>query len=181
MKKTVLMFIFWPVCLAVFGQNTFNVGKAGPAGGTVFYDKGVFSNGWRYLEAAPPETEFKVEWGAAGQTVGGTGTTIGSGKRNTQLIADKLRQLGESGKAAQLCASLNIDGYKDWFLPSRDELDLMYRNLKMEDLGGFGNGWYWSSSENYDIFGWGQRFSTGYQYHKAAKDDAYLVRAVRAF
>lgn len=31
------------------------VGKTGPAGGYIFYDKGEYSDGWRYLEAAPAD------------------------------------------------------------------------------------------------------------------------------
>ena len=38
----------------------YNIGDRGPAMGLVFYDKGIFFNGWRYLEAAPVETEFNV-------------------------------------------------------------------------------------------------------------------------
>jgi hypothetical protein len=97
--------------------GAYKVGDFGPAGGIVFYDKGTFSNGWRYLEAAPVETEVTAQWGAYGKDVAGTGTAVGSGKRNTQLIVDQLRALGENGMAAQLCASLDFDGYKDWFLP----------------------------------------------------------------
>jgi len=117
--------------------RTYNIGDFGPAGGYVFYDKGVFSNGWRYLEAAPAETEFTAEWGAYGTYVNGTNTGVGFGKRNTELIIERLKTLGEAGKAAQVCAGLNFDGYNDWFLPSLDELELMYMNLRQKGLGRF--------------------------------------------
>lgn len=32
--------------------------------------------------------------------------------------------------AAQFCRGLDIDGFTDWYLPSRDELEICYRNLK---------------------------------------------------
>lgn len=32
--------------------------------------------------------------------------------------------------AAQFCEGLSINGYSDWYLPARDELELLYRNLK---------------------------------------------------
>jgi hypothetical protein len=32
--------------------------------------------------------------------------------------------------AAQFCEGLTIGGFSDWYLPSRDELELCYRNLK---------------------------------------------------
>jgi hypothetical protein len=109
-------------------------------------------------------------------------TAIGFGKQNTQIIVDRLRGLGEKNRAAQICATLDINGYKDWFLPSKDELDLMYKNLKQKGLGGFGGSWYWSSSqyENGILFAWAQNFSDGSQY-SGSKDKTYLVRAVRAF
>ena len=56
----------------------------------------------------------------------------------------------------------------------------MYENLHLNDIGGFGSGYYWSSSELGTGIAWYQRFLNGYQYF----NDKYLslrVRAVRAF
>jgi TolB-like protein len=161
-------------------RQIYNIGDTGPAGGIVFFDRGITRDGWRYLEAAPAEGEFTARWGAYGTDVANTMTGIGFGKRNTQIIVERLNALGETSRAAQICASLDINGYKDWFLPSKDELDLMYKNLKQKELGGFGNNWYWSSSQYGSSVAWSQRFSDGdqYNYFKSSTDS---VRAIRAF
>jgi hypothetical protein len=174
------------VCSVSFAQSggsgqVYKVGDFGPAGGIVFYDKGEFSNGWRYLEAAPPEKEFTAQWGTKGKDVSGTRQAVGSGKQNTQLIVKFLEETGESGRAAQLCASLNFGGYRDWFLPSKDELDLMYKNLKAKGLGNFTNKEYWSSSQNFVNSAWVQIFKAGYQVSYFPKNDPGRVRAVRVF
>jgi hypothetical protein len=168
--------------------QTYKIGDFGPAGGYVFYDKGVFSNGWRYLEAAPAETEFEAQWGADGKNVPGTYTGVGFGKHNTEIIVEHLKALGEIGKAAQLCVNLNFDGYKDWFLPSTDELELMYKNLYKKGLGGFKSSYYWSSSQEYL---W--EFHNSVAYYRlffadnvigdmnGYKHRTLLVRAIRAF
>ncbi|GHV10498.1 hypothetical protein FACS189491_00040 [Spirochaetia bacterium] len=80
-----------------------------------------------------------------------------------------------------MCASFNYDGYTDWFLPSLDELDLMYKNLAMKGLGGFTGDWYWSSSELSIGYVWEQRFSDGRQGYYYLKDGTSCIRAVRAF
>jgi hypothetical protein len=153
----------------------------GPAGGWIFYDKGAYFNGWRYLEAAPVETEFTAPWGAYGKEVSGTTAMVGTGKRNTQVIVEYLRSIGESGRAAQLCDSVVMDGYDDWFLPSEDELNLMYQNLKQKGLGDFSNTWYWSSSQ-YDIYrSLVQDFGDGRQSCYGDKRGTWSVRCVRAF
>jgi hypothetical protein len=165
----------------ISNRGDYQLGGFGPAGGRIFYDKGAYSNGWRYLEAAPFENEFEgIQWGAYEQNVEGTSTRLGTGKQNTQIVVDYLRRIGESGKAAQLCDSLVIGEYSDWFLPSKDELNLMYENLKKKGLGEFSNSWYWSSSQIYNLYSWDQYFSDGRQdyYYKYF---THSVRAVRAF
>jgi hypothetical protein len=159
--------------------KVYKIGDTGPAGGWIFYDKGSFSDGWRYLEAAPRDVDKETQWGPFGKSIGGTGTAVGSGRGNTQLILDALRREGETGRAAQLGAAFEAGGFKDWFLPGKDELDLMYKNLKARGLGNFRDR-YWSSSETSNNFAWFQRFSDGYQGINY-KNHTYSVRAVRAF
>jgi hypothetical protein len=160
-------------------NRTYNVGDIGPAGGIVFYNKGNNNDGWRYLEAAPANTEFTALWGAMERTISGTQTGIGTGKRNTQLIVSFLGS-SENGRASQLCVQLNIGGYSDWFLPSKDELNLIYINLAQKGLGGFGGNWYWSSSQIGSYIAWNQSLSDGSQ-SDSSKNGSYSVRAVRAF
>lgn len=159
--------------------KTYMLGDAGPADGIIFYDKKDYTHGWRYLEAAPASTEFSAEWGSY-TYVAGTEIVVGSGKRNTELI---VAALAENGKAAQLCANLNVNGHKDWFLPSMDELDLIYKNLKRTELGSFKDDWYWSSSasEYGSLAAWAQKFSDGSRNDYNHKGNTFLVRAVRAF
>jgi hypothetical protein len=163
----------------------YKIGDRGPAGGWVFYDKGIISDGWRYLEAAPAGTEFSAQWGASRRNVRGTSTAVGTGKRNTQIIVEYLRNRRESGRAAQMCDGLTVgnnNAFDDWFLPSKDELNLMYLNLKQKGLGSFSSSWYWSSSQDDTDYSWHQRFSDGTQGGGfSSKYLAHSVRAVRSF
>jgi len=54
--------------------------------------------------------------------------------------------------AVRICDDLVINGYDDWFLPSRDELNYMYGNLHLKELGNFRNDWYWTSSVFYETW-----------------------------
>jgi hypothetical protein len=110
-------------------------------------------------------------WGGFGRTVGGTEIAIGTGKSNTERIVAKFGDVEPYEKradyAAKLCADLVVtkDGvtYDDWFLPSKDELNLMYQNLKKNNLGGFSGNFYWSSSEGDVSNAWNQYFYDGTQ------------------
>lgn len=196
----------------------YSVGDIGPAGGIVFYDKGKYSDGWRYLEAAPEDLKvggtanfifgyYRTSSsgsnlyvnGSTSYTVGtsnpndgrGTGTAIGTGKANTEKLVKAMGSaayIGSSGPrttnkyAAKLADDYVYGGYGDWFLPSRDELKLMYTNLHKAGLGSFASGYYWSSSEDgyFGDYAWRQFFGNGYL---GSLNRYYYVgvRCVRAF
>jgi len=164
-------------------SNIYSIGDLGPAGGLVFYDKGSISDGWRYLEAAPSDQSTRIQWWYNRYwTTGVTATGIGSGKANTATIVSCL-DIGSN--AALLCAELECGGYNDWFLPSKDELALMYGNLKAAGIGSFSSPWwgamYWSSSEISVFDAWVQDFDDGEQFYSDKHNNTMLVRAVRAF
>lgn len=162
---------------------TYTIGDTGPAGGLIFYDKGSYTDGWQYLEAAPASTEWKKPWGSFETTfIGETETGIGTGQNNTTKIVTWFNSHSETGKAAQLCDALVYGGYSDWFLPSKDELNLMYVNLKVYGVGGFAADYYWSSSEA-GIYtnAWAQHFGNGSQGYYGEGGNNLWVRAVRAF
>ena len=85
-----------------------------------------------------------------------------------------------------ICANLTIGTYSDWFLPSKDELNLMYENigqgnvLGLGNVGNFANNDYWSSTGIDGYNAWGQYFYNGNQFVNDKLSTGY-VRAVRAF
>ena len=75
--------------------------------------------------------------------------------------------------AKQACANLG-DG---WRLPTKEELNLIYINK--DEIGGFADYPYWSSTEGNDSNAWRQDFDGGLQFYYS-KGNFYGVRAVRA-
>jgi hypothetical protein len=154
-------------------SREYQIGDTGPAGGIVFFDKGDHTYGWRYLEAASRNIGSETPWDANGRSVNGTSTTVGTGKQNTEIMVDA------GITAGQIARQYSQGEYSDWFLPSKDELDLMYRNLKQRGLGNFGNGQYWSSSVYGGSLAWAQSFSDGNQ--TPPHMNTRQVRVIRAF
>ena len=60
--------------------------------------------------------------------------------------ASIVEQLGEGDYAAYLCDTLISDGLSDWYLPSFEELKIIYQEKNSVDFKWFGH-YYWSSSE----------------------------------
>jgi len=162
--------------------KTYNLGETGPAGGHICYiNPNAATVGWTYLESAPVSTENSALWGAYPYNVGSTDTAIGKGNSNTALIIAKLNDLGETNRAAQYCDILSYNGYDDWFLPSKDELNLLYTNLKSKGIGEFSDVIYYSSSEIDQYYIWIQNFSNGTQNNNFTKGTSARYRAVRTF
>ena len=99
-------------------------------------------------------------------------------------------QAGHTNSAAALCLNSTNGGQSDWYLPSIDELSLLWHirfnvNKSLTTLGGAtvlpNSAGYWSSTEYDGDYAWGFGFSGGYAYSYGSKDSTYYVRAVRAF
>lgn len=150
-------------------------------GGTLAYllqpgDTGFNANVTHGIIAAPSDQGTSVEWGCYGTVLSGAdGTALGTGNQNTMDIISGCSDLGI---AAKLCYNFTLNGYSDWYLPAKDELNKLYINKIA--IGGFSNNHYWSSTEYDNDHAWGQNFAIGTQLF-GYKDNTVYVRAVRAF
>ena len=155
-------------------QTEFEIGQS-YGGGKIFY---IDNTGKHGLIVAPSDQSKGAFWSNYENLsikTGATGTAIGTGKINTDKI---IASLGEGGYAAQLCADLILNGFDDWFLPSKDELDALYIN-KTKIGETFTYSHYWSSSED-KRNAWIQTFMDGSQSLHLKLNTCY-VRAIRAF
>ena len=160
-------------------QISFNSGQligATFGGGLVFYNDGLGHG----LTCASTDQSAGIHWynGSYYNATGATATAIGTGNANTNTI---VASHGAGSYAAKLCADLVLNTYSDWYLPSKDELNLMYVNLKTQGLGGFNTSiYYWSSSEGNTNYSWCQSLNLGGQLY-FDKGYTLYVRAVRSF
>ena len=143
-------------------------------GGILFYLNPTGGGG---LIVITNDLSSSYAWGCSGVNVtGATNTGIGGGISNSEAIVNACS--GES--AAKLCEDLVYATYSDWFLPSMDELEIMYKNIKISDLEKFSSGYYWSSNQ--------KDANTAYRYGflggnkgEADKSLKQYVRAIRKF
>ena len=174
-------------------KKSYTVGDKGPTGGWIFYDVDADNNsgnndnlkseecGWRYLETT--EKDYKdSSWGSDGSTLD-TKAEIGEGKSNTKALLDAIA----SYPAAEACANYGEGTeYNDWFLPSKDELRVMIKNLYEEGNNkySFTNMTYWSSTAASTNTAWGEYpgSSTGStQFTYKTTTSGTTLRPVRRF
>ena len=161
-------------------------------GGVVFYifesgDTGYIAGETHGLIAAVEDQSSGIQWyNGSYVTTGATGTAVGTGADNTTTIIS-VQGATETSYAAGLARAYTGGGYTDWFLPSKDELNLMYLNratintTAVSNSGSdFSNWYYWSSTEFGTNHAWLQYFDNGNQ-GGATKSYTNSVRAVRAF
>jgi hypothetical protein len=168
------------------------VGDIGPAGGVIFFVKPNNSGGWRYLEASPVDFDFAVAWGETATLPDArnalwtpnepeTGAGLGDGQRNTKLLIGAKSIDTANITAASACKLFRYNEMLDWFLPSRDELDALYRVVVSKKLGGFGDKSYWTSTQSTQSTAWFQTFNNGRMYPNGLKTDRLYIRPIRAF
>ena len=158
-------------------------------GGIIAYflvsgDPGFDANIKHGLIAATEDQSTGIRWyNGTNTTTGATKTAIGSGLSNTNTI---ITSQGEpkTSYAAGLARAYTGGGYTDWYLPSKDELNVLYLNRIA--IGGFTVNKYWSSTEvldNFSVYAWIQGFANGMNGLEGSgpKNFLYYVRAVRAF
>ncbi len=144
-------------------------------GGIVFY---LDQTGKHGLISHKQGLSYASQWGCVGTSIGNTATGIGTGQANTTAI---IGACTTPGIAAKFSDSLNSYGFTDWYLPSKDELNLMYQH---RDLIGFSNAKRWSSSEGDANTAWVQDFDTTLVNAVPtleSKDISHGVRPIRSF
>lgn len=160
-------------------------------GGIVFW---VDETGQHGLVCAKTDQSTSMRWyaGTNGYTRA-TGDGPYSGEINTSIIIAAQVAIGDDDNtyAARVCneyqATEGGKTYGDWYLPSIDELDIMYHNKTKIDATANANGGtaivedlYWGSTEYSTHHAWAQSFNNGFHYANL-KSFTYYIRAVRAF
>lgn len=157
-------------------SKTYKIGDAGPGGGIVFYDKGSFSDGWRYLEVATKDIKGTFSFGKSGSL--GTKNALGAGEANTQSIVNLNGATGNY--AAMLCYQYEEGGFTDWYLPSIDELKMINDTVRTNKNVNMTKAGYWSSSQLSNSYALGFSYQTRKQFSDSMSKK-YYVRPVRAF
>jgi hypothetical protein len=206
-NKTLILYTFLIGILFVScKKSTIAIGKS-YQGGIIFYilqpgDIGYDANVQHGLIAQPNPTcpsscylpdgpwDYSDNSGVYPVINGADGYLIGTGAQNTIDIVNSTVPLVLSNgqyafNAAYTCDLLELDGYTDWYLPSKDELNLLYLNNELVDPDGinlnWNNGLYWSSSKHYTTNkALAQSLVDGTQVD-AVKQENYMVRAIRSF
>jgi hypothetical protein len=144
-------------------------------GGVITY---VDGSGIHGLIAAPTDLgDYK--WGCEGTSISGTSTGYGTGLNNTNSI---FLQCGFTVNAARACYNLTLNGKSDWYLPSKDELDILHTNMYLNNIGNFKTTRYWSSSQYNNSRAWCQLFNLELNQLHYDKDlIPYAVRPIRSF
>lgn len=156
-------------------QQILRIGQEWPEQGGILAGMMRGENGapdyFLILPTDPAAYKTEIEWGGYGQDEPGAKHEH-DGRANTiALVESKIDH-----PAAQWAAGLTIAGHKDFYLPARRELRMLWCNVADQ----FEPGWYWSSTQASAYDAWDQNFVGGYQ-DGSVKNCRGRVRAVRRY
>lgn len=171
----------------------YKLGDIGPAGGIIFYDKGNYSNGWRYLECAQ-KNAGNGNWCSNPQSMPEQKSGLGDGEFNSYYIYAELGKLTAAYKAL----SYSVNGYSDWYLGSAQEYKELVNYCKSRKMkkrlkkagfdaingGLLSNVVFWTSEYSgsgkvYIVYG--VKGLTGQVLEGKYDAGAYMVRPIRKF
>jgi hypothetical protein len=150
------------------------IGATGPGGGKIFYCGPPYN-----MESSTTDQNTgTATFGCSGIYISSF-FELGTGMGNTANIA---ASCATAGIAAKICDVLVLGGKSDWFLPSKDELDLMYQyRTTIGNFSTSGIADYWSSSRNDLSNAWVRDFSNGAEGAEAKSSTNNRVRCIRSF
>lgn len=132
-------------------------------------------------EPAPDYSNYIGGWSdpPTALVTGASDTELGTGASNTAKI---IAAHGPKAHHAYFVYTLRYNNQSDWVMPSKDELNLIYKNIKQKGLGFYASASsYWSSSEYSKDSVWCQNFGTGAQFLKHKFEVGAGACAVRKF
>ncbi|HRE76656.1 MAG TPA: hypothetical protein PLL09_02405 [Flavobacterium sp.] len=150
----------------------YSVGQNGPNEGIISYAKDSYDQGWKYIEVSSQD-QVQEEWGCTAYSLTlAEHNEIGEGLFNTIAIANYHDQINyylnpsvcsseNNGSVTAKTALVSDTIYKNWFIPSIDELELIYTNIHLNGAGNFTNDIYWSSTQASENSAFGINFNDG--------------------
>ena len=109
---------------------TFDPSSVGLPYGGGYYAGKIVTGGVTYALIVAPKAQggenTTLAWKTSQTTTTGT-TSINDGLGNTNAM---IAAGASAHPAANFCTNLSINGYNDWYLPAKDELEILYRYLK---------------------------------------------------
>lgn len=136
-------------------------------------DKGIIVS---KTDLSGGEMNGEFEWGVKGSLIGANST---NGKENTDKIIAAYAD-SKYSIAAFLQKGVNISGYKDWYLPSKEEFNYIEKNKELVPNLNLDEK-YWTSSEKDENNAYFGHFSGTMMGTGSRKDWFRPVRLVRSF
>jgi len=146
---------------------------------------------WTWVDNAWDETGYYIErsddgvsgWVEVETTAADEESYLDTGLIYNTTYYYRIRTFNGTGYSdwvSGYASTLDVDG-DTWFLPSRNELRLMYQQLKDYSVGNFADDNYWSSTEYNANNALYVNFTTGAYLVYSLKNTLYRVRAIRTF